>query len=191
MRKVESVKPGDRCVISSDAPFKVYLTRDAEEMPFTSEVLFVGPHSADLRKTSFSVPPGYPVLEVECDADAVTSIEILPNRFAAADGTTLVSELEKDRPVPIRDLIANEIARLMSVTGQADDPETVEEANDFDLGPEFDDEPWAVVEATEEYFNAPEDAEPVAEQADPVNPEPDAELPENAPERTREAVTGE
>lgn len=140
MDKFRDVTPGDRVRVTSDRPFTCYL-----EGP-DSEMLFVGPRVADLRTTSFTVPKGYAVLTVQCEADSLTSIDIAPNRAAQMDEHSMLVALESEQPQDVKDLIANEVARLLSLRGQTHvEPETIEEAYDFDMDDDdFAVDPWAV-----------------------------------------------
>lgn len=174
MRKVVDVTPGDRCIIRSNKPFLVYAIRDGGE-DATVESL-VGPRSADTRKTSFNVPPGTHVIEVDCVADSQTYVDILPNRFQDLPAEGLTRQLEVDQPMSMRDLVANEIARLLHGRGQADEVESIEEANDFDID-DFDwaDEVWAhIPEVNDE---EPEPVPPIETPQRASVPEPEAQEP--------------
>lgn len=146
MQKIQEVNPGARIRVQSDKPFTCYLEKAKQnENPDDPVTLFVGPLRGDLRKTSFRVPDGYGVCIVECDADSLTTIDVMPNLPQHLPAEGLVAALETDRPLPMKDVIANEIARILHARGEIDeDPETIEEANDFDLDDlTFDDDEWA------------------------------------------------
>lgn len=178
MEKSYEVNPGDRCRVSSDAPFKCYFARP------DGTALFVGPPTADLRITSFTVPAGERLLIVDCDADAVTTVDLTQNRFAACDPASLVTELQSDRPRDVRDLIANMIGEYMRKNDQTSATESIEEANDFELDDlDWADEPFAREHEArivrEEYLYAESDS---ADSGNPAEGPPEPEEPEAPPD---------
>lgn len=175
MQKIQEVQPGHRVRIRSDRPFYVYLMKGEE---VTS---FVGPHTADLRTTSFTVPKDTTAIMVECDADSLTTIDVVENRYLKADPTSLVQELEHEGPRDLRDIIANTIADYMRQNGQVEtEPESIEEANDFEIaGEDWGDEPFA--HAHEAMLVKEEYLEPVSEPDPEPAPEPEPEAVADPP----------
>lgn len=180
MEKTQEVKTGDRVRVSSDKRFSCYLESPQMEHP----MLFVGPQNADLRITSFTVPRDYSILTVHCDADSLTTIDVAPNRAAVMDEHSMLIALESDGPQDIKDLIVNEVARLLALRGQLDaDHETIEEANDFDMDDDdFGIEPWAqeVRELPEDREFAEQPREAAAAQPED-SPSASTEVDENQP----------
>lgn len=170
MQTFREVTPGDRVVIRCTGPFQVWAGTD-------EDMKLVGPHSADLRITSFQVQRDWKTLMVDHAADVQLDITCSQNRFSEADESTLFKQLDIGQPQSIRDVVANTVAELLSrQNGAKHEPETVEEANDFDL-PEWD---WA----DEEFANAHRLRELQAEYVEAVEPppEPAAEPEPPAPE---------
>lgn len=168
MQKVREVIEADRVTVRGDKGFACYLEGEGKER------LFVGPHSADLRITSFFVPAGYSECVVECPADSLTTVDVMPNRFSEVDETSLLLELEQERPLAIKDLIANQIAQIMRMRGDLEaDPESVEEANDFDMADDdWVDEPWSAnpaAQLVEEYLYPVEEPESSAPEPEVVS----------------------
>lgn len=179
MRKHHLVNFGERVVVRSDRDFTVWLIAG-------DETFLAGPQNAGARITSFTVPRGVTEVIVDCDADAVTTIDVAQNRFTEADARTLVRELEEDRPESVRDLIANTIAETMRRQKLLDsEPESVEEANDFDVDFEaWGDETFARLhlykEVQEELLKANSDATDAAA----VKKEPEAPATSHEDEKT-------
>lgn len=169
MEKIKEVASGDRVRVTSDKGFTAYLIGKEK-----AETLFVGPRKADLRASSFTVPDGYQEVVVKCDADSLTMVDIVPNRKAEMDPHSMLVTLESDQPRDIKDIIANQIAELLARRGEIDDPETIEEAYDFEM-PE---ETW-----TEEGFEyLADDLEMAQIASNPVPDEPEPEVNESEPE---------
>lgn len=161
MFQFQEVVPGDRVIVRSDRPFRCYLGQDAVA------TLFMGPHDEQAKVCSFQVPRGdYTTCQVDCDADAMTTIDVAV-RAETPDPTRLVEELEMASPTNVRDLIANEIARLMHEKFGME-PESIEEANDFDIEDDLDDA-WesAAVLVDEDFYHPPEPTPRPAEIAAP------------------------
>lgn len=132
----------------------------------------VGPLQADLRKLSCVVPLGHDGIIIETDADA--AVEVLDRHIEdpreSVDPVPYAVALER-APMTVRDHVVNQIARYLA-QARGEEPETVEEANDFDTGD--DDEPEWVAEARYMVSELLEEAE-AAREVDAEPPEAETE----------------
>lgn len=172
MEYLREVTTGDRVLARCTAPFQLF-------WEFGEERVFAGPHSADLRITSCSAPRGATAVIMVADADAQYELTVMPNRFTTADPESLVKELEHDQPQALRDIVANTIAEMMSRQKLTDsEPETIEEANDFEIDDlEWTEDPW-IREVIDEVLEPLENPQ---REPEPVNTEQPAEATEEPP----------
>lgn len=186
MQRVIECRGGDVIRVSSTGSFRAYFGK--------GEATFLaGPHSADLRRTSFRAPPNVDSFIVEYDADEELVTDLVQNRFEQCDPSTLFRTMEMEGPQDARDLVANEIRRLVEIqTGRLGEHETIEEANDFDMADEWFDEPFAAFGSaeivTEEYPNQAEPVNGSSAASEAVAETPgDSEMAKDSPPPVRES----
>lgn len=176
MEKFIEASPGWKVDILSDQAFRVFAAREGQP------TFLVGPAQSDLRRTRLIVPEGCNGFVIETDADARVETDVITNasHFEPHDPERLLKELDDLGPRHVSDVIANEIRRELIRRGLTDDPpETVEEANDFDM-PDDDLHPWEVIYRDLE-------PEPYAETRADDSPEP-APVAETASEDDEQEV---
>lgn len=171
MERYVEGEPGDRVLVKSSGPFRCFYAQKG------AMALFAGPPTADTRITSFKLPEGCDGLIVEYDADEEIHTTLLnPGRVEEVDPVSLVVQLEAEAPMSIRDQVVNEIARLMREQNLlSGEPETVEEANDFEVEDEWTEEPALQMR--------PETLLPVVDETPEETPPTPAPDDEQAPEK--------
>lgn len=151
MEKLIAASAGDRVDIICSEGFRVFATVKGQPGAY------VGPPSADLRRTFVTVPEGCDGLLVETKADAYVDfrVTVMPNPKEVPDPTRLIDSASVDRPPSANDLVANLVRRELIKRGLTDDPpETIEEANDFEM--DDDDLDWFEAQFVEMAPEAPD-----------------------------------
>lgn len=129
-----SADPHHRVTFLVDSPFSLHTARGDELVDH------VGPPSADQRQASYVVPEGCDGLIVRTPPGAcLTLVSVHPCKRSETVDQTRHPDFVSADDAPITDSLANQVARILYGRGDfSSEPETIEEASDFEMDDEED-----------------------------------------------------